>query len=325
MDDRKLMLVSVCCMAYNHEHYIKECLEGIMMQKTDFAFEVLIHDDASTDMTASIIREYESKYPDIIKPIYQTENQYSKGIQILTEFLYSRVNGKYIAFCEGDDCWIDPLKLQKEVDFLENNSDYGLVWTDVNCLHQKSQILEKRFFKNDQFAFCDSFEDYLLYVPFRAPCTWMYRKECAKSPHKSYVVGDLPLILDILADYKVKKMDDVTALYRVVDGSASHFKDEKELYAFMQDIYEIQMDYAKKYKVSEKLIDAININFCKNTCVLAAAAGDLDQIKITGNQLSGRNDFSLKLKLITILAKTRVGRFFLKARVKLYFFTKKWL
>ena len=75
-------LVSICCLCYNHEPYIRECLEGFMMQKTNFAFEVLIHDDASTDKSAEIIREYEAKYPDIIKPIYQTENQYSKGVGV---------------------------------------------------------------------------------------------------------------------------------------------------------------------------------------------------------------------------------------------------
>lgn len=119
-------LVSICCLVYNHEPYIRECLDGFMMQKTDFPFEVLIHDDASTDKSAEIIREYEEKYPEIIKPIYQTENQYSKGIGVTRVFQFPRAKGKYIALCEGDDYWTDPLKLQKQVDFLEANNEYSL-------------------------------------------------------------------------------------------------------------------------------------------------------------------------------------------------------
>lgn len=117
-------MVSVICLCYNHENYVKDALEGFVKQKTTFPFEVLIHDDASTDKSAEIIREYEARYPDIIKPAYQTENQYSKGIKIVKEFLLPKVRGKYIAFCEGDDFWTDENKLQKQVDFLENNPDY---------------------------------------------------------------------------------------------------------------------------------------------------------------------------------------------------------
>lgn len=119
-------LVSIDCITYNHEFYIRDALEGFLMQKTDFTFEILVHDDASTDQTVNIIQEYEKKYPDIIKPVYQRENQYSKGVNILEQFQYPRALGKYIAICEGDDYWIDPLKLQKQVDFLEENPDFSM-------------------------------------------------------------------------------------------------------------------------------------------------------------------------------------------------------
>ena len=92
------------------------------MQITDFPFEIIIHDDASTDATADIIREYEMKYPDIIKPIYQTENQHSKGKKAST-FTFRAARGKYIALCEGDDYWIDPLKLQKQIREMEKCPD----------------------------------------------------------------------------------------------------------------------------------------------------------------------------------------------------------
>lgn len=128
-------LVSISCITYNHESYIRQCLEGFMMQKCNFDFEILIHDDASTDGTIEIIKEYQEKYPDIIKPIFQIENQYSKGVRgINPRFNFPRAKGKYIALCEGDDYWTDPLKLQKQVDFLEKNTAYNICWTRYHVL-----------------------------------------------------------------------------------------------------------------------------------------------------------------------------------------------
>lgn len=123
--------VSVICNAYNHEKYIRSALDGFVMQKTTFPFEVLIHDDASSDRTAEIIREYEIKYPDIIKPIYSTENQYSKNDGSLRRIQLGRVQGKYIALCEGDDYWTDPLKLQKQFDLLESHPGIDICATSA--------------------------------------------------------------------------------------------------------------------------------------------------------------------------------------------------
>lgn len=128
--------VSVCCMAYNQQKYIRKMLDGIVMQKTSFLYEVIIHDDASTDETASIIREYEKEYPGIFKPIYQTENQYSRGKHISFTFLYPRAQGKYIAVCEGDDFWTDPNKLQKQFDMMEKYENCAL------CTHTVEKIKE---------------------------------------------------------------------------------------------------------------------------------------------------------------------------------------
>ena len=128
------IMVSIVCNAYNHERYIRDALDGFLMQKTNFAYEILIHDDASTDKTADIIREYEAKYPDIIKPIYQTENQYSKNVRIDLIYQYPRVQGKYIAHCEGDDYWTDPQKLQKQVDALEQHPEIDM------CAHSTNQV-----------------------------------------------------------------------------------------------------------------------------------------------------------------------------------------
>ena len=141
-------MVSVCCLAYNHEPYIRDCLEGFVKQKTDFKYEVLIHDDASTDKTAEIIREYEDKYPELIKPIYQTENQWSKGVPLTNTFLYARANGKYYAICEGDDYWCDENKLQKQFDFMQAHPEYSACVHNsivLNCLDGTKTKISKSF------------------------------------------------------------------------------------------------------------------------------------------------------------------------------------
>lgn len=126
--------VSVLCLVYNHAKVLRKCLNGFVSQKVNFKFEVLIHDDASTDESPQIIKEYEQKYPDIIKPIYQKENQYQKGINISDTYQFPRAKGKYYAMCEGDDIWTDENKLQKQFDFMEKNQ------TVTMCVHKVCQI-----------------------------------------------------------------------------------------------------------------------------------------------------------------------------------------
>ena len=130
------IIVTVVCLAYNHGKYIRRALDGFVNQKTDFNYQVIVHDDASPDNTAEIIAEYVEKYPDIIKPIYQTENQYSKKEGIINSFILPMIQGRYVALCEGDDYWTDKKKLQKQVDALEANSDCYF------CVHKVSEVYE---------------------------------------------------------------------------------------------------------------------------------------------------------------------------------------
>ncbi len=123
------VMVSVLCTVYNHAPYLRQCLESLVTQETDFRYEVVVHDDASTDGSAAIIREFEAAYPDIVRPIYQTENQYSKRIPIGYTYMYPAARGKYIATCEGDDYWCDSHKLQKQFDAMEANPSCTL------CVH----------------------------------------------------------------------------------------------------------------------------------------------------------------------------------------------
>lgn len=128
-------LVSIICTTYNHEKYVKKALDGFISQQTNFPFEIIVHDDASTDGTVEILKGYEQKYPSLFRNIYRTENWYSQGKNIW-EYLFKEIaKGKYIAICEGDDYWINPLKLQKQIDFLEANEDYSMCFHRVNFIN----------------------------------------------------------------------------------------------------------------------------------------------------------------------------------------------
>ncbi|HVG14700.1 MAG TPA: glycosyltransferase [Chitinophagaceae bacterium] len=132
--------VSVMIVTYNHEPYIRQCLEGVMMQQTTFPVDIIVGDDCSTDNTKCIIREFEEKYPGVIQAIYQERNV--GALRNGYEYCYPRLKGKYIAFCEGDDYWTDPLKLQKQVDFLEQHTECVISFHRVNWVNQKSEIIK---------------------------------------------------------------------------------------------------------------------------------------------------------------------------------------
>ena len=192
-------LVSIRCLVYNHEPYLRQCLDGFVMQQTSFPFEAIVHDDASTDGSAAIIREYAEKYPDIIKPIYETENQYRKHDGSLVRIMDAAMhpNSKYFALCEGDDYWTDPNKLQMQVDFLESHPEYSMC---CNCTKVYSEV-KKSFSKS--LPFLDksgdlSPEDVILKGGlFIATCSMLYRKsvKCINYPEycKKCHVGDYPL------------------------------------------------------------------------------------------------------------------------------------
>lgn len=218
-------MVSIICNTYNHEKYIKDTLDGFLMQKTNFKFEILIHDDASTDHTADIIREYEKKYPDIIKPIYQTENQYSKKNGAIRKLQSERIKGKYTALCEGDDFWIDENKLQRQVDFMENNPDYTL------CAHSHIIVNAETKEKIEIYGKSNSDRDLSVkeIIIKEGECmatnSMLFRSEYYINRPKeftSFPVGDYPLALYLAFSGKVRYMGTVMSAYRfMADGSWS--------------------------------------------------------------------------------------------------------
>lgn len=128
------VMVSVLCVAFNHQKYIRRCLDSIVGQKTSFKYEIIIHDDASSDGTQDIIREYSERFPNLIIPILQEENQYSKGKDIVKNYLFPEASGKYIVECECDDYWCDENKLQRQVDVLEKHKECVL------CVHATNSV-----------------------------------------------------------------------------------------------------------------------------------------------------------------------------------------
>jgi len=141
MKQEEPILVAIHCLVYNHEPYLRDCFEGFVMQKTNFRFVAIVHEDCSTDNSAAIIREYEAKYPDIFRPIYETENQWHKTDGSLGRIMNAAIDAtgaKYIAMCEGDDYWTDPYKLQKQVDYMEAHPECAICFHPVMVYDQRT-------------------------------------------------------------------------------------------------------------------------------------------------------------------------------------------
>lgn len=251
-------LVAIQCFVYNHETYLRDCFEGFVMQQTNFPFVVIVHDDASTDESAAIIREYEEKYPHIFKPIYETENQFSKrdgSLECIMNEALDATGAKYVAMCEGDDYWTNPLKLRKQVDFMEANIEYGLCYTDYNRLEDVNQILiESMFEKQNQYR-PTSYEQQLLNPGYLAPMTWLYRHELIDIISKANVFtdGTYAYMLEFMYNSKVAYIPEVTAVYRSHVGSASSPIGNKALFRYTVGVFRTQIHYTQKYPCSEEI------------------------------------------------------------------------
>lgn len=243
--DKQTPLLSVCCMVYNQKKYIRQTLESLLMQRTSFPYEIIVHDDASTDGTKEIIEEYTLDFPHIIKPVFQKENKYSLfGMNFLFKYATSKAKGKYIAMCAGDDFWIDPLKLQKQVDFLEEHPDYGLVHTKSAKFDDTAKV-----FKGSQGFEVYDYEGLLtentisaLTVCLRASLLYQYFIEVKPEEHPEWTAEDFPTWLWIIQHSKIKFIEDVTSVYRVRIGTISHIKDDVIRLEFSKGIYDI-VDY----------------------------------------------------------------------------------
>lgn len=261
-DKNTIPIVSISCITYNHEKYIRDAIEGFLMQKTTFPVEILIHDDASTDKTASIVREYELKYPQLIKPIYQTVNQYSKKDGSIGRIQRGRARGKYYATCEGDDYWTDSLKLQKQVDFLEENKDYVLACHRYSKL---DDIENKIFSDNQEKWFENNLEGFSFTYPFKSwitkTLTVVFRTSALKNmTGYNGITRDTVLIYFIMKNNKGFCFNENMGVYRIHDGGVvskqSIAKTTFDSYFVLKDLYKCEknritrrMYYSKYFSI----------------------------------------------------------------------------
>lgn len=211
-------IVSIVCITYNHERFIRDALDGFVMQKTNFPFEILVNDDASTDGTADIVREYESKYPDLFRCVYHTKNQWGKK-DVCRDILYPMIRGQYVALCEGDDYWTDPLKLQKQVDFLDAHPECSICFHPVTVKYDDKSQPDSIFPSEKMLQGKTILEfDDLLKCNFIQTNSVMYRWRFHENPLDLIPDGILPgdWFLHLLHAQvgKIGFLPDVMAVYR---------------------------------------------------------------------------------------------------------------
>lgn len=256
-------LVAIECLAYNHGPYIRQCLDGFVMQKTDFSFIAIVHDDASADDTAKIIREYAQNYPDIIKPILETENQYSKKDGSLGRIIKKAIpeDVKYIALCEGDDYWTDPYKLQKQINYMESHPECVLTHTGFSYLENgKTTIAEKEGEKIKEISDSKIIFNILNGNNYRIQtCTAIYRLATyytilpqLKKINGLFLMGDTPLWVNLLQCGTIHYIDSPTSVYRIGNDTASHPKSLKSILRFNLSCAEMRVYYSSLCNSAEQ-------------------------------------------------------------------------
>ncbi len=293
-------LVSIVVLTYNHEKFIQQALDGILMQKVNFNYEIIIGEDCSTDRTREIVFAYAKKYPDRIKVVTSEKNIGQINNEIRT---IKKCNGKYLAFCEGDDYWVDNLKLQKQVDFLEKNEDYGMVHTDANHFDQKKQKLIRDFNKSNSIHIPSGeiFSRLLKNFYFIKTATVMVRKEVLlnafdyrRCQDKQWLLTDLAIWLEIAAKSKVKYFDETMATYRLLEESESRTKDWKKLLRFRLSVFDIRYYYWGKYSQDpdiKKKLDRVYYN------TMISGAFRMSNLEIAKNAVKCMKEKSMKITI----------------------------
>lgn len=238
--EKQEIMASINCVTYNHAKYIRNALDSFLMQKTDFKFEILVHDDASTDGTSDIIREYAQRYPHLVFPLIQTENQYSRGIDNISgAFNFPRARGKYIFMCDGDDYFLSPHKLQRQVNYMEAHPECTL------CIHSATIDLVGKAVTESQMRpyrgnriispeeIVDKTSGYAMSsMAFPA---WLVRN--LPDYYVDCPVGDTPIQLMAAAKGYGYYMDEAMSAYRVgvsgswtAEGKAGDYKAKQKAY-----------------------------------------------------------------------------------------------
>ena len=211
-------LVSICCLTYNHAPYIRRTLDGFLMQETEYPLEIVIHDDASTDGAQDIIRKYASRKPELYRLILQSENQWSKVGDAVTRNLIDAASGKYVLFCEGDDYWTDPQKINKQVDYMEAHPECSMCIHAVNVVNLAGESVIKTGEKHAAEGDRDFTADEIIGAQPGTTCTCSYcmRREYMENWPEFFKVadvGDYPLSILMAIHGTVHYMDEIMADY----------------------------------------------------------------------------------------------------------------
>jgi glycosyltransferase involved in cell wall biosynthesis len=218
-------VVSICCITYNHKDFIAQAIDSFLMQETGFPFEILIHDDASTDGTSEVIKDYVSKFPKIIKLVLQEKNLYSQGLRLIApKFLFPLVRAKYIALCEGDDYWISENKLNKQFDFMESHKEFSCCFHAVTQLDEtktkRTKVASIRLPKGKrEFYFEDTVKSYLI-----PTASLFFRTELLPEKYfetKKTIYGDIYIQLLLTSQGPAYYFDEIMGVYRHHDGGVS--------------------------------------------------------------------------------------------------------
>ena len=309
-------MVVVHCSTYNHGKYIEDALKGFVMQQTNFPFCAIVIDDGSTDDAPAIIRQYAEQYPDIIKPILLGENHMQHGKSRNPYFDEWHNVAKYIAMCEGDDYWTDPLKLQKQVDFLEEHEDVGLCYTDCDIYYEKNHTWQKSICKERIFDIIDSKNPFVGNYGYMGNATWLYRSETKNhfSPKNRRIDGALQLLYFFCSKSQIGYLPINSAVYRRHEGSASCFTDDQSLkdYNYSKDVFLTMLDYVGDFNDSESLKKQIFKSGLKELYLRALKNNDREIVELFTEHfepildlefvnnlyldaISARNSFSYKL------------------------------
>ena len=226
MDHNNTCMVSVYCSVYNHKKYISQCLDSLVNQNTNFSYEIIVKDDASTDGTSDIVRAYHQKYPDKIVPLILSENHFQRGLGMVAfAKVYGMARGKYMAMCEGDDFWTDPDKLQTQVDFMESHPEYSLCGHAAYYAEENGNLMTDKFFRLEKESGDLSMEE-IINSWSMATSSLLYRKSCRPEvvfPFQGNCINsDYATMVYLGLKGKVYYLDRLMSAYRICsNGSIS--------------------------------------------------------------------------------------------------------
>lgn len=314
-------LVSITVITYQQASYIEQCLNGILMQKVDFTYEIIIGEDGSTDGTKEICIEYAKKYPDRIRlfnrdrSLSQFKTEEGKIVRFNGIWNIMSCRGKYIAYCEGDDYWIDPFKLKRQVEILEKNSNIGLCYTKIiKYIQEKGKngsMWGGNYTNFNELLISNTIPT--LTCLLRKDLVLRYYEEI-KPENKSWKMGDYPMWLWISYNSNIFFLPEITGVYRVLKESASHSSNLITRVNFVISTFDIRLFFASKYNMYQ--YDILVKESLWWHLIHSILSKDLDNISLYKKKLNGNT--VLKKKIIIFLSDKypKVARFMVKKYIK---------